>query len=110
KEEAGGPYGYPRIPTKYPSLTRDQVPPPQVHPFDRVRQILTGWGFSEALHYSFTSPALLRRFGFEPAESVALLNPLSEDLAVLRSSLIPQMAETLRENIYRGNKDLKLFE
>ncbi|MFO1463679.1 MAG: phenylalanine--tRNA ligase subunit beta [bacterium] len=109
-EEAARLYGYHRIPTKYPSLSLEDIPPPVTDPFDSIRQALRGWGFCEVMHYSFTSPQLLSRFGLEGAPETTLLNPLSEDLSVLRPSLLPQMYQTLEQNIFRGNKDLKLFE
>lgn len=109
-EEAARLYGYDRVPTKYPRISLHELPPPREHPFDRIRRALVGWGFSEVLHYSFTSPQLLRRFGFEAPEATTLLNPISEELAVMRPSLLPQMVQTLQSNVHRGNKDLKLFE
>ncbi|HCU25100.1 MAG TPA: phenylalanine--tRNA ligase subunit beta, partial [Deltaproteobacteria bacterium] len=109
-EEAARLYGYHKIPTRYPVLSLEEIPPPQEHPFDRIRQALLGWGFTEVLHYSFTSPELLQRFGYEPLPQLTLMNPISEELSVMRPSLLPQMLQTLRQNIYRGNKDLKLFE
>ncbi|MDL1870667.1 phenylalanine--tRNA ligase subunit beta [Deltaproteobacteria bacterium PRO3] len=109
-EEAARLYGYDRVPTKYPRISLHELPPPREHPFDRIRRALVGWGFSEVLHYSFTSPQLLRRFGFEAPEAMTLLNPISEELAVMRPSLLPQMVQTLQSNVHRGNKDLKLFE
>lgn len=109
-EEAARLYGYDKVPTKYPRISLNELPPPREHPFDRIRRALVGWGFSEVLHYSFTSPELLRRFGFEVFEATTLLNPISEELAVMRPSLLPQMVQTLQSNVHRGNKDLKLFE
>jgi phenylalanyl-tRNA synthetase beta chain len=44
------------------------------------------------------------------AEPVKLLNPLGQDLAYLRTSLIPGMLESVARNINHGNPDLRLFE
>jgi len=109
-EEAARLYGYHRIPTQYPSLSLKDIPPPRQDAAESVREVLRAWGFCEVMHYSFTSPQLLKKFGIESDPATTLLNPISEDLSVLRPSLIPQMFQTLQQNIYRGNKDLKLFE
>ncbi|MCE9625445.1 MAG: phenylalanine--tRNA ligase subunit beta, partial [Deltaproteobacteria bacterium] len=109
-EEAARLYGYHRIPTQYPSIALNEIPPHRESPLDRLRRVLVGWGFTEVLHYSFTSPQALNRFGFAAPEETTLMNPISEELGVMRSSLLPQMAQTLKQNLFRGNKDLKLFE
>lgn len=109
-EEAARLYGYDRVPTKFPKLALNELPAPKKHPLDQIREILVGWGFSEVLHYSFTSAELLHRFGFANLDAMTLLNPISEELGVMRPSLLPQMVQTLQMNIHRGNKELKLFE
>jgi phenylalanyl-tRNA synthetase beta chain len=75
---------------------------------------MTGMGFSEAINYSFIHHASCDRLNLKPEDSrrstVAILNPLSEDQTVMRSSLIPGLLETMRRNISKQIKDLKLFE
>lgn len=112
-EEVARIYGYNQIPFSYPRLTVDQMPlktEPRTAAADEVRRRLAGWGFSEALHYSFTAPALLDSFAMPYAKAQVLANPISEDLAVLRPSLVPQMVQSIQKNIHRGNPNAKLFE
>lgn len=109
-EEVARIYGYNRIETTYPAISLSEMPDPQENPLDRLRMMLVDWGFSEVLHYSFTSPSLLKKFEckFHPAQT--LVNPLSEELSVMRPSLLPQMVQTLQKNIFNGSKNLRLFE
>ncbi len=109
-EEVARLHGYNQIPMSTPKISLAELPPPKPDPFHQVRTILKGWGFSEVIHYSYTSPRLLEKFGFAPEESLTLVNPISEELSVMRPSLIPQLVETIQKNLFKGNKDLKLFE
>lgn len=109
-EEVARLYGYNRIPTVFPTLSLDQLPPAREHPLDVLRTHLKDWGFTEIVNYSFTSPTWLKHFGYPTSPEVALLNPISEEMSVLRPSLIPQMAQTLQQNVFKGNADLRLFE
>lgn len=112
-EEVARICGYQRIPFSYPRLSLEQVPLKEegrMEESNRLRRLLADWGFTEILNYSFTSPVLLKKFGMEFAPEQVLENPLSEALSVLRPSLVPQMAETIRNNLNQGNKNLRLFE
>jgi phenylalanyl-tRNA synthetase beta chain len=72
-----------------------------------ARRILTGLGLNEAQGQTLVSSA---EFGMRSAESVMLANPLSSDMDVLRSSLLPGLIHSLRHNVSRKNYDVALFE
>ncbi len=72
------------------------------------RRILTGLGLSEAQGQTLVSKSEIR--GSKPEESVALANPLSADMDVLRPSLLPGLLHILRHNVSRKNGDVALFE
>ena len=74
----------------------------------RLKEILIGFGFNEVITYSFLSPRSLQAFGF--SEVLKLLNPLSEEMSVMRPSLLPGLLEVARFNANRGIKDLRIFE
>ncbi|MEO5346778.1 MAG: phenylalanine--tRNA ligase subunit beta [Magnetococcus sp. YQC-9] len=103
-------YGYDQVPTALPRLP---AAPPQPDPHrrlaERVREILVGLGYQEAIDYAFVSPAIQRRFD-GTITPVALLNPLSEEQSVLRTSLIAGLVESAQRNLNRGNGRLRLFE
>lgn len=75
------------------------------------RDLLLGLGFSEAMHYSFLSTAELDDWDATTAgRRVVLPNPVSSDYAVLRDSLLPQMATALGRNMARPVESVALFE
>ena len=71
-------------------------------------------GFSEVISYSFIAPQSGDRLQLPSDDprrpSVALLNPLSEDQAVMRTSLLPGLLTAVSRNAAFKNQDLKLFE
>jgi phenylalanyl-tRNA synthetase beta chain len=76
--------------------------------------VLTHHDYHQVITYSFTSPASWDLLGLPPDDlkrkHLRILNPLTEDLSVLRTSLVPGLLETARYNISRKNLNLKLFE
>jgi phenylalanyl-tRNA synthetase beta chain len=73
-----------------------------------VRRILAGLGLNEAQGQTLVSKAECR--GTRDEEIVALANPLSSDMDVLRPSLLPGLIHSLRHNVTRKNYDVALFE
>jgi len=85
------------------------------HAFDSVydqiaeaRRILAGLGLNEAQGQTLVSKAEVR--GINETDIVALANPLSSDMDVLRPSLLPGLIHSLRHNLTRKNNDVALFE
>jgi phenylalanyl-tRNA synthetase beta chain len=76
-----------------------------------IAQQLTAQGFNEILNNSLTAASYYNELpGFEAAGAVSLLNPLSQDLNVLRRTMLFGGLETLSHNINRKSKDLALYE
>jgi phenylalanyl-tRNA synthetase beta chain len=112
-EEVARMHGLDNVPDTAP--TARVVPDADDEPVRAVvecRRSLVSLGLTETVNYSFVSRALLDRFQFSsgPASRVVLPNPVSEDHAVMRDSLIPQMAETLGRNLSRQVNAAALFE
>jgi len=81
---------------------------------NRVKNILAGKGLYEISTYSFYSQKNLDALRF-PADAperktIKILNPISEDLSVMRTTLAPSMFEVIVRNLRRGNTDGALFE
>ncbi|WP_440997525.1 phenylalanine--tRNA ligase subunit beta [Arhodomonas sp. SL1] len=75
----------------------------------RLRRALVDRGYQEAITYSFVSDGLTEEL--DPgAESLALANPLSEDLAVMRTSLWPGLVRAAVHNRNRQIPRVRLFE
>ena len=72
-----------------------------------ARRILAGLGLNEAQGQTLIGNAECR---MPNADLVALANPLSSDMDVLRPSLLPGLIHALRHNVSRKNYDLALFE
>lgn len=111
-EEVARLHGLDHIPTPAP---RGQIVPEAddrpVRAQMRCRAQLVGLGLTEIVNYSFVAAAQLDRFETERKERrVALPHPLSADHAVLRDTLLPQMADTLGRNRARQNDAAALFE
>ena len=72
---------------------------------------LNSQGFHEMMANSLTSPEYIALTNMLQEEhNVAMLNPLSNDLSVMRQSLLFSGLEAVSYNINRRNSDLKLFE
>jgi phenylalanyl-tRNA synthetase beta chain len=69
---------------------------------------LTGLGLNEAQGQTLIAKPEAR--SQKPEEIVALANPLSSDMDVLRPSLLPGLIHSLRHNVSRKNYDVALFE
>ena len=72
---------------------------------------LNSFGFHEMMANSLTTADYIQFSGFLKEEfSVTMLNPLSNELLVMRQSMLFSGLEALSYNINRKNNDLKLFE
>jgi phenylalanyl-tRNA synthetase beta chain len=73
----------------------------------RVRRVAAARGLNEAVTWSFVSAAEAAPFG---GGSWTLANPISEDLKVMRPSLLPGLLSAARRNRDRGAASVRLFE
>lgn len=79
----------------------------------RVGSALRAAGLDEHVGYSFGDPADLGRLGWELAPDellVELINPMSEEQAVMRWTLAPSLLHALSHNQRRGIADVHLYE
>ncbi|HVL78353.1 MAG TPA: phenylalanine--tRNA ligase subunit beta [Sphingomicrobium sp.] len=73
----------------------------------RVRRAAAARGLDEAMTWSFISEAEAEMFGSAPWR---LANPISEELKVMRPSLLPGLISAARRNVDRGASTVRLFE
>jgi phenylalanyl-tRNA synthetase beta chain len=114
-EEIARRHGYEKIATTHPALPAvGRRPAGDWALRHRLRGLMAGLGFAEAITYSFVhrdSSRRLRLADEDPRRrEVVIRNPLSEDQAVMRTSLVPGLLETASRNLAMGNRHLKLFE
>ncbi len=103
-EEVARFYGYDRLPSRLPQI--QLVPTPFKPIFSRITRIkryLVSAGLDEAVTLSLLSSRNT------PSE-VKIINPLSQEQATLRESLLPNLIQIGLENIHQGNLNLRLFE
>jgi|WetSurMetagenome_2_1015567.scaffolds.fasta_scaffold08653_5 phenylalanyl-tRNA synthetase beta chain len=106
-EEAARIYGYGQIQgeiAKYPLHIKSSV-----HHLQQLQLHLVQQGYQEAITYSFVDPALEKLLHPEQTP-LALANPISNDLAVMRTSLWAGLLTTLKYNVNRQQPNVKLFE
>ncbi len=75
-----------------------------------VSDMLAARGFNEIMNNSLTRSSYFETEGFDPARSVQILNPLSQDLNVMRQSLLFGGLDTIAYNQNRKVSDMKLYE
>jgi phenylalanyl-tRNA synthetase beta chain len=80
----------------------------------RVEDAMVGRGLQEVVGWSFTDAGAAGRLGLSDddprAASVRLQNPLSEDQAVLRPTILVSLLDIARHNRTRGVEGLRIFE
>ncbi|MBI4530086.1 MAG: phenylalanine--tRNA ligase subunit beta, partial [Candidatus Latescibacteria bacterium] len=104
-EEVARIHGYNEIPNRFVAMGPLGV---EQHRGARVitmlKDLLLACGFSEVLTNSFVPPHHVM------AGAITLSNPLSEDVACLRSSLLWGLLGVLRWNLHHGTQTVKIFE
>ncbi len=109
-EEMGRLYGYDNIPQTSASSRLKMSPVKEaVVGMDLVRQTLVDRGFYEAITYSFIDPAL-QALVDPQSEPIALANPISADMGVMRTNLWAGLLDSLQYNLNRQQNRLCLFE
>lgn len=109
-EEVARLTGYDRIPTTLPRGDQTQgrrTPEQEVR--RKLRHLLVNLGLNEVITYSFNRPNADELWGHSD-RAITLLNPLREELSVMRTTLIPGLLEVASRNVARRNMDVRLFE
>jgi phenylalanyl-tRNA synthetase beta chain len=112
-EELARLHGFDRFPATLP-LT-EHAPAASGDPVvESTRDVLASLGLCEIVSYGFTSPDRIAALGFSAGDPrgapLRIKNPLREDTAVLRTSLLPGLLGALRTNLDRGAQRVALFE
>jgi phenylalanyl-tRNA synthetase beta chain len=109
-EEVVRVHGYDRVPTRAPrgELLGPTLPEARLET-GRLRAQLVARDYAEAICYAFVSPDLLGKWKLDDG-AVALANPLSAELGVMRTSLLPGLVEALSMNRRRQQPRVRLFE
>jgi phenylalanyl-tRNA synthetase beta chain len=113
-EEIARLHGYDQIPVTMPvSRMICHRPAPQQRLVRQLRDAMVAGGFAEIINYSFIAPEWDRlNLATDDCrrQNVRILNPLTEDQSVMRTSLVPSMLESIARNRAYRSLDLRLFE
>lgn len=101
--------GYDSVPLQPMELLADciKVLTPKDSVLERTKRRLASFGLLETITYTFISDKMVSLFG---SSRLSVVNPISEDMRHMRSSLLPQLVAGVERNIARGNNNLALFE
>ncbi len=111
--------GYDAIPETLPANAVDTpAEPDEARAVGRIRAALEASGFGEAVNFSFVATRELEPFeytvvtgdGKGRALGVALKNPISADLAVMRTKLVPSLLKNAVHNRRQRVDDVRLYE
>ncbi|MEK7849940.1 MAG: phenylalanine--tRNA ligase subunit beta [Candidatus Omnitrophota bacterium] len=111
-EEIARAYGYDKIPLTTPEIKSFSMKVPKVQTIERmIRRLLVSMGLKEVITYSLTSEENYAKSGLPLPQAIsALVNPLSQDYSLLRTTLLPALLECASFNISRNNPDFEIFE
>lgn len=109
-EEVGRMIGYatvppvaPLQPVKQPWINEERL----FH--HHLRALVAAQGFNESYNYSFLSEDAARKFHFDPADHLRVINPISSEQSLMRLSLLPGIHRNIAENAKRF-EEFRLFE
>lgn len=105
-EELARVHGYDALPQTLPKPVAPAMPDSALR---SLRNGLADRGFHEVISFSFIAADAARAF-YPDVEPLALANPISSDLAVMRPGLWPGLVLTAAYNQARQQSDLRLFE
>ena len=109
-EEVARIHGYDAIPTTLPAgVTRLAAPVETRVDEATVRRQLAARDYLEAINYAFIDAAVCAAWNTE-ASAVPLANPLSAELGVMRTQLLPGLVAALARNTARQQSRMRLFE
>jgi len=114
-EEIARLWGYNNIKTSYPLVpAKGRLLDEKIILREKIRQIMTGFSFCEIINYNFINENSCDRLNLldndKRRQVETILNPISDQMSVLRSSLIPGLLETMKKNISQQTDTLNLFE
>ncbi len=109
-EELARVYGYNNLPVKMPSAALDFTPRSEAKvSVSNIRRTLVARGYQEAITYSFIEKGLQRQFD-DINTGIPLANPISAEMAVMRTSIWPALVKTVQYNQNRQQSRVRLFE
>lgn len=114
-EEVARLKGFDRIPETLPEIGMEYSERSPLRALtERVSEVMLSEGFNEVITYSFIGGDWLDKLELPEGDArrtaIRLANPMNEDMAVMRTTLIPSILKTCVTNINYLNYDVRIFE
>jgi len=112
-EEIARIYGYNNLPISSPMASLDLKPHlEQDLPESKLKERLCSLGYTEVVTYSFVDPGLQEKLSPEDSKvaEIPVANPISADMGVMRTSLLPGLLSTALYNLNRQQERVRIFE
>ena len=108
-------YGFDRIPSELPEMHIESKGRTMRQKMNLlIRGFMASHGLYEAVHYSFMSPSVFDMLMLDEDDelrnAIKIVNPLGEDYSLMRTSLMPDMINTIANNLNHRIDEVKLFE
>ncbi len=110
-EEVARIYGYDEIPFDTPNADISPIPISKHRVYEKeMKDNLVSLGFNEIYTFAFLGEDLLAKSSMaSDGKSIHVANPISNDMAIMRQSLLPRTLEVIADNL-RYQKEFSLFE
>lgn len=103
-EEIGRLHGFNQFLTRLPKIVNIGIEDQSYRTRKKITNYLLSVGFNELIHYS-----LVANHGLSKTQ-LKLVNPLLTDAANLRTTLLPSLIKTMKDNLNQGNSYFDAFE
>lgn len=109
-EEVARCFGFEKVPPRMRAIESGAG----IHPENKlslydIKQTLIHRGYHEAITYSFVDAELQKQL-LNKDDAIRLLNPIADNMSVMRQSLWPGLLEALKTNLNRQTERVRLFE
>lgn len=109
-EEIARIYGYNNLPVATINMPLEIQPAAEITTaLAEIRQLLVDRDYQEAITYSFVDPAVQDQVN-PGVPGVVVANPISAEMAVMRTSLLPGLLGTIKYNLNRQQSRVRVFE
>lgn len=109
-EEIARVYGYNNLPTHAPARPIELLKTTEINQHETIlKRVLVDRDYQEAVTYTFVDQATVNAFN-EGIEPLALINPITADMSVMRTSLLQGLAKTALYNLNRQQTRVRIFE
>lgn len=114
-EEVARIYGFDHIPSTTPNGSIQMAHESDRQGFiDAMKEAFCALGLNETVSFAFMHPAMFDRLQV-PGDSdlrraISIMNPLTDEYPLVRTTLLPNLFENAMRNFARKNEDVRLFE